>query len=1654
MSVERVRSHAEAGDELEGERHAPGSHSNPGSSSNGGPGSGRRHSLSSPSQPNGGHHRATSVASRRGSLHDLVRPADAHGEGSNGNGNGNGGNSARSEGQGEDGDGSSPHDDSSPDSISVQSRRLSAAPLPGAVLDDATVHEGTESEGEVAVEAIASATAAPLPIAYTTTLEQDAARDAARLAAQARQAEGEMRFGHSPSRSRSRPSRSRSRSRADQYLVAPDQPLLSGTGSGSDHLQTPPSSSRQHQYVVAEEDGEEKDTGQGPLLGDGQPHSLSDEMMPAPANRRRRQTSSRRMRLSYNSRSHLVSRSSRAHMEESDVEESKHHVHSSHHDIASPSAQAQSGAHPSDELPNEPSQQRHAASIDGGVLASPSAPVPPVEPTPTPEADEDEVPPFPRPARKYFPIDDPLAELQRLRMEKDFEPEFDDLFLPDIPGMGSTPSDRVGQQHPDSDTLRRAYEELQSLRVSESAAAADTHIDSISLDDVTLLDDILRVNHLSLEEAQQMEAELEAERIEDMMRDLDMKRRREHELNLFEQALKSQILALEEEHRERVRDHEAQLMQQHRLLQKEEQESFRRMEDEMRTKLKRKTDADINVIMQQLPTEGDKEKQDAEPGASGGGGVGVDDSSKSTQDQDLYAAVRSRRYSIDWVYEPRLVRIRIDWIRCIKNKLPLGHYQLMVTLYDRLGGDALRWSSVVDPRTGAALHPNTILPGSDHLVGQRVFSHTGSTPLAQMHGGKFYSLDLSFNQHSNRLFLACPPEVLSRPSMVFIFELFRCGDASNASNEAREHANRTPSSSSSSKRSNVLSSMASKSRALAAELLLKARNPKQYALLKAAQANAAAKALAQAPPSSDRAVAWGAFPMQYINFQIIKGRFKLPLLRGSYTGSGVEKFSTIHGRITKNLDNWLANLYFDIRPLPRNLDNATQHQVGMEFKGKGEESSSDEEEEEEEEEIQRLDESARNANAGDDIGAPRARQRRLAPSGSGRAARQQFRSPLASARGTGGFALDTDLSDLPSDMLVLDDLQNPLLSARAVGSEGDQALAAPHNSHNANRTSGVNVGVRFADEEDACQLEHTIDLRAEGRGRSDGAKDHDSNKEKKKGSSSATTTSDRRLRVKLHTRRFPGMLRDLADPDPNSKLAGMDGVGERRATPTSKHKYNIDLPFEEAAFHTTSSSSDNTVLGALARYKLRYIFAELWNDMGVRRWRDWQFLFLFIFVGIWCRLFIHYLGQYLFLSSINVPITQWDCTWYTCDVRYVWDDRSVTAETQIGVVVSGVFSNMIAMIIMFAAATLCQYVLGRTPAVMSRLLLGWGCGTVLEPFIILLIDICSSNWHGDSFKLYQYFNAKDGNGVSGIFMTILITAFLVVLSITFFYHYILYLHMNGRILDVHRRLHGSASSFFLPHDFEVSVRELRWILLKARRWVGMGGQKRKIAVTRFRSRDPLHSALCPHVVSTTIHVAIYTQSLNGDVELYRHFLRTADGTIVELFDAMEIPGEEAFRKMEEKLRQHERKIQALQNMAIHTFGNGGGGKRAHRSSASMDASNRSLSFSSMSPPGAPRPRPRPLNVPMHRSRDSIDLSLGTNSPTSFMLSAQRQGGSNSGSMDNGTSARNRFRNLAIHARERSRAMNMGPAAPLEQIAETSTNTPSEVAFSGTPSVRY
>jgi hypothetical protein len=157
-------------------------------------------------------------------------------------------------------------------------------------------------------------------------------------------------------------------------------------------------------------------------------------------------------------------------------------------------------------------------------------------------------------------------------------------------------------------------------------------------------------------------------------------------------------------------------------------------------------------------------------------------------------------------------------------------------------------------------------------------------------------------------------------------------------------------------------------------------------------------------------------------------------------------------------------------------------------------------------------------------------------------------------------------------------------------------------------------------------------------------------------------------------------------------------------------------------------------------------------------------------------------------------------------------------------------------------------------------------------------DACKC-WEGDAFKLFMRFRRDEGSGVIGVFLTVFVFAVLLMLALFLLYIYLLRLHLDGRMLDIYRRLHAPERTFLVPDDLEVSAEELISILESARGWRGAHEEKQRVGVCEYVLTDPLD----PTFREVTTHIVVYKSHLDGSRTLFRHFLRHADGTIVELF---------------------------------------------------------------------------------------------------------------------------------------------------------------------------
>jgi hypothetical protein len=61
----------------------------------------------------------------------------------------------------------------------------------------------------------------------------------------------------------------------------------------------------------------------------------------------------------------------------------------------------------------------------------------------------------------------------------------------------------------------------------------------------------------------------------------------------------------------------------------------------------------------------------------------------------------------------------------------------------------------------------------------------------------------------------------------------------------------------------------------------------------------------------DYTVGWGVFPLLNSDFNLNEGKFKVPLLFGNLNPN-LDRFELIEEQMRQDLDNWTANLYFEV----------------------------------------------------------------------------------------------------------------------------------------------------------------------------------------------------------------------------------------------------------------------------------------------------------------------------------------------------------------------------------------------------------------------------------------------------------------------------------------------------------------------------------------------------------------------------------------------------------------------------------------------------------------------------------------------------------------------------------------------------------------------
>jgi hypothetical protein len=139
-------------------------------------------------------------------------------------------------------------------------------------------------------------------------------------------------------------------------------------------------------------------------------------------------------------------------------------------------------------------------------------------------------------------------------------------------------------------------------------------------------------------------------------------------------------------------------------------------------------------------------------------------------------------------------------------------------------------------------------------------------------------------------------------------------------------------------------------------------------------------------------------------------------------------------------------------------------------------------------------------------------------------------------------------------------------------------------------------------------------------------------------------------------------------------------------------------------------------------------------------------------------------------------------------------------------------------------------------------------------------------------------NHDEGSGITGLLITLIMYVTTTVMSSFLLYEYFIFVHKDGDILDLYRRINGYQEEFFIPNDYEITRDELFSICASAKKY-RKGDSTRKVIIKDFIETDKKDEKY----MKNQRHFGIY--DVKGESKsLYRHFVLSHDGTIIEIFD--------------------------------------------------------------------------------------------------------------------------------------------------------------------------
>ena len=315
--------------------------------------------------------------------------------------------------------------------------------------------------------------------------------------------------------------------------------------------------------------------------------------------------------------------------------------------------------------------------------------------------------------------------------------------------------------------------------------------------------------------------------------------------------------------------------------------------------------------------------------------------------------------------------------------------------------------------------------------------------------------------------------------------------------------------------------------------------------------------------------------------------------------------------------------------------------------------------------------------------------------------------------------------------------------------------------------------------------------------------------------------------------------------------------------------------FEQFQFSVTGPDGLKARWEGWKRFK--YIMNEVFQDMGFRAKKAdyrqvWLSLVIFLFCLWICRL-THYFGQWVFLNFMGIDVNEFAVYWVTFTLKFASD---LHFSSILGFLACGALFSILVFAIFTLVAFLFYWYLNYFPSIGYKIGALYGLAIEIDPLVTFIECIIRApiedDWDKDPFLMSIYFEENASSEFFGPVVTFLIYMVLFMISSFLVNGYLIYIHMNGRIVDTYMRINELESKFFVPLDQEVGEKYLKWVVQKAHKYKTIEGDTRKVAAIERKEKDLSKPS--------TWDVAIF--NVGKDKSLYRQFTKFPNGTIVEI----------------------------------------------------------------------------------------------------------------------------------------------------------------------------